>query len=323
MPPARRPRGRPSRAWPRPSEPPLRLRRTPSHEGWSDDELGRLVRSGRAGAGCGAAPTSTALSPPTSPPSPAAGPGHARRACGAPAVVSHQSAAVLHGLPLWDAPARPRARHPPPAGWNDTGRVLRVPRRPTPGRRGDAVDGTAGHRPRRARLSISRGPSRTRPPSSPWTPPSTARLVAARRPPDRACSTSPARPAAERRAGRRVRRRTQRERRRVAQPRASCTAGAGPVDAPIRGLDAPTARASAAPTSRGRSSGCRRVRRADQVRAPAAPRSGRRATPSSRRSAARTRSATRAGVSSGGSGRDLAVRDRFAGACDAPGSARR
>jgi hypothetical protein len=39
--------------------------------------------------------------------------------------VSHQSAAVLHGLPLWDAPLdRVHVTRRPPA-WNDTSRVLR------------------------------------------------------------------------------------------------------------------------------------------------------------------------------------------------------
>jgi hypothetical protein len=42
-----------------------------------------------------------------------------------PAVVSHQSAAVLHGLPLWDAPLD-RVHVTRPGGWNDRGRVLRV-----------------------------------------------------------------------------------------------------------------------------------------------------------------------------------------------------
>lgn len=92
-------------------------------DGWSDDELGRLVRAGelerlRRGAYLGGAlPTDAAerhrlLIRATIP--------GLRR----PAVVSHQSAAVLHGLPLWDVPLdrvhvtrRPRA-------WNDVGNLL-------------------------------------------------------------------------------------------------------------------------------------------------------------------------------------------------------
>ncbi len=56
-----------------------------------------------------------------------------------PAVVSHQSAAVLLGLPLWDVPARPRAHHPPTRACNDaSGRPAPLPRRAT---RDDEVDG--------------------------------------------------------------------------------------------------------------------------------------------------------------------------------------
>ena len=83
-----------------------------------------------------------------------------------PAVVSHQSAAVLHGLPLWDVPLdrvhvtrRPRA-------WNDVSGVLHVPRRPAPGRR-NRWRSTASRSPTRcARRSTSPAPCRTRPPSS-------------------------------------------------------------------------------------------------------------------------------------------------------------
>jgi hypothetical protein len=104
--------------------PELVLRREAVTAGWSDDELGRLVRAGdltrlRRGAYVDSVlpadeaavhrllvrATVTGL----------------RR----PAVVSHQSAAVLHGLPLWDVPLdrvhvtrRPRA-------WADTSGVLR------------------------------------------------------------------------------------------------------------------------------------------------------------------------------------------------------
>jgi hypothetical protein len=101
----------------------LHLRRDAVREGWSDDELSRLVRTGELGRlrrgayvdstlPLDAATTHRLLIRATM-----AG---LRR----PAVVSHQSAAVLQGLPLWDVPLdrvhvtrRPRA-------WNDTGRVL-------------------------------------------------------------------------------------------------------------------------------------------------------------------------------------------------------
>lgn len=104
--------------------PELRLRRDAVLDGWSDDELHRLVRSGdlarlRRGAYVDrtlpedAAERHRLLILAT-----LAG---LRR----PAVVSHQSAAVLLGLPVWDVPLdrvhitrRPRAA-------NDTGRLLR------------------------------------------------------------------------------------------------------------------------------------------------------------------------------------------------------
>ena len=108
-----------------PSEPApeLHLRRDAVLDGWSDNELGRLVRSGeldrlRRGAYVtGARPTDAAATHRLLIRATMAG---LRR----PAVVSHQSAAVLLGLPLWDVPLdrvhvtrRPRA-------WNDSGRVL-------------------------------------------------------------------------------------------------------------------------------------------------------------------------------------------------------
>lgn len=103
--------------------PELQLRRDAVQDGWSDDELGRLVRSGelsrlRRGAYVnGVLPTDAAASHRLLVRATVAG---LRR----PAVVSHQSAAVLLGLPLWDVPLdrvhvtrRPRA-------WNDTSPVL-------------------------------------------------------------------------------------------------------------------------------------------------------------------------------------------------------
>jgi hypothetical protein len=103
--------------------PELRLRRDALRDGWSDDELKRLVRTGELGRlrrgayvngtlPMDAAATHRLLIRATM--------SGLRR----PAVVSHQSAAVLLGLPLWEVPLdrvhvtrRPRA-------WNDAGRVL-------------------------------------------------------------------------------------------------------------------------------------------------------------------------------------------------------
>jgi hypothetical protein len=106
-------------------QPHLHLRRDAVRNGWSDDELGRLVRAGelarlRRGAYVsGTVPADVAAAHRLLISATVAG---LRR----PAVVSHQSAAVLHGLPLWDVPLdrvhvtrRPRA-------WNDVSGVLRV-----------------------------------------------------------------------------------------------------------------------------------------------------------------------------------------------------
>ncbi len=98
----------------------LVLRREALAAGRSDDELGRLTRRRewqrlRRGAYVdGALPTDVLarhlmLVRATVP--------GLRR----PAVVSHQSAAVLHGLPLWGVPlARVHVTRRPPA-WNDSG----------------------------------------------------------------------------------------------------------------------------------------------------------------------------------------------------------
>jgi hypothetical protein len=91
--------------------------------GWSDDELGRLVRAGelerlRRGAYVNGLLPADAASV------------HRRLVRATlgglrqPAVVSHQSAAVLHGLPLWDVPLdRVHVTRRPPA-WNKSGGVL-------------------------------------------------------------------------------------------------------------------------------------------------------------------------------------------------------
>jgi hypothetical protein len=103
--------------------PELHLRRDAVREGWSDDELSRLVRTGELGRLRRGAYVHGTL------PVDAAARHHllirvTLAGLHRPAVVSHQSAAVLLGLPLWDVPLdrvhvtrRPRA-------WNDTGRVL-------------------------------------------------------------------------------------------------------------------------------------------------------------------------------------------------------
>jgi hypothetical protein len=103
--------------------PELHLRRDAVRDGWSDDELNRLVARGelarlRRGAYVnGTLPVDAAATHRLLIRATMSG---LRR----PAIVSHQSAAVLLGLPLWDVPLdrvhvtrRPRA-------CNDTGRVL-------------------------------------------------------------------------------------------------------------------------------------------------------------------------------------------------------
>jgi hypothetical protein len=103
--------------------PHLRLRRYAVREGWSDDELGRLVRAGelarlRRGAYVnGTLPADVAVTHGLLIRATLAG---LRR----PAVVSHQSAAVLLGLPLWDVPLDRVHVTRRPHAWNDTSRVL-------------------------------------------------------------------------------------------------------------------------------------------------------------------------------------------------------
>jgi hypothetical protein len=91
--------------------------------GWSDDELGRLVRTGELGRLRRGAYVNGLL------PDDAAAVHRLllRATLGGlrqPAVVSHQSAAVLHGLPLWDvALDRVHVTRRPPA-WNISGGIL-------------------------------------------------------------------------------------------------------------------------------------------------------------------------------------------------------
>ncbi|MGY2064457.1 type IV toxin-antitoxin system AbiEi family antitoxin domain-containing protein [Blastococcus sp. SYSU DS0619] len=106
-----------------PDVPPLLLRREAVAAGWSDDELGRAVRSGdltrlRRGAYVDAIP----------PPASAARHRLLVRATLAalrrPAVVSHQSAAVLLGLPLWNVPLDRVHVTRRPGSWSDRSDVL-------------------------------------------------------------------------------------------------------------------------------------------------------------------------------------------------------
>jgi len=104
--------------------PELQLRRDAVREGWSDDELSRLTRAGelvrlRRGAYVnGTLPSDSAAT-------------HrllvtaTLAALRLPAVVSHQSAAVLLGMPLWDAPLDRVHVTRRPGAWNDSSQVLR------------------------------------------------------------------------------------------------------------------------------------------------------------------------------------------------------
>ena len=136
-------------------EPSLHLRRTAVAEGWSDDELGRLVRAGelerlRRGAYvAGTLPADVAAV-------------HrllvrATLAClRRPAVVSHQSAAVLHGLPLWDAPLDRVHVTREPNAWNHVSRVLRVHVAQLRDDEVTSVDGVAVTTPVRTALDLAR-----------------------------------------------------------------------------------------------------------------------------------------------------------------------
>ena len=103
--------------------PPLQLRRVAVGEGWSDGELARLTRSGawtrvRRGAYVvGDLPDRASARHRLLVEATLAG-------LRLPGVVSHQSAAVLLGIPLWDVPLdRVHITRSPPA-WNDAGRYL-------------------------------------------------------------------------------------------------------------------------------------------------------------------------------------------------------
>jgi very-short-patch-repair endonuclease len=106
-----------------PPEPHLHLRREALDEGWSDGELDRLVRAGELARLRRGAYVNSTL--------PLAAADRHRLLIRATlaglrrnAVVSHQSAAVLHGLPLWDvALDRVHITRSPPA-WTDRSGVL-------------------------------------------------------------------------------------------------------------------------------------------------------------------------------------------------------
>jgi hypothetical protein len=131
------------------------LRQTALQQGWSDAELGRLARSGelnrlRRGAYVdGPLPEDAAerhrlLVHATV---------HGLRR---PSVVSHQSAAVLLGMPLWGARLdRVHITRRPPA-WNDTGRVLLCHVARLRDDEIEAVDGIAVTSPIRTALDLAR-----------------------------------------------------------------------------------------------------------------------------------------------------------------------
>ena len=101
----------------------LLLRRDAVATGWSDDELSRLVRAGELVRLRRGAYVDSVL--PARPAAVhrlliAATTAGLRR----PAVVSHQSAAVLHGLPLWDVPLDRVHVTRLPRAWTDSSAVL-------------------------------------------------------------------------------------------------------------------------------------------------------------------------------------------------------
>ncbi|MGY2082589.1 type IV toxin-antitoxin system AbiEi family antitoxin domain-containing protein [Blastococcus sp. SYSU DS0539] len=106
-----------------PAVPPLRLRRDAVAEGWSDDELARAVRAGELSRLRRGAYVDAVI-----PAAPAAR--HALLVAATvaqlrrPAVVSHQSAAVLLGLPLWGVALDRVHVTRPPGSWSDRSAVL-------------------------------------------------------------------------------------------------------------------------------------------------------------------------------------------------------
>src|SRR4051812_1498195 len=135
---------------------PLVLRRQAVDAGWSDDELAGMIRRRewtrlRRGAYIDGAPPESATAR------------HALLVAGTvtalrrPAVVSHQSAAVLLGIPLWGARLdRVHVTRRPPA-WNDRSRVLVAHVAQLRDDEITAVDGVALTNPVRTALDLARG----------------------------------------------------------------------------------------------------------------------------------------------------------------------
>jgi hypothetical protein len=123
--------------------------------GFSDDELGRLVRAGQLGRLRRGAYVAGAL-----PAVPLTRHRLLIRATLAglrrPAVVSHQSAAVLHGFPLWNVPLdRVHVTRRPPAG-NDVSNALRCHAARLRDDEIVTVDGVAVTNPVRTALDLAR-----------------------------------------------------------------------------------------------------------------------------------------------------------------------
>lgn len=138
-----------------PLSPDLILRRTALAEGWSDDEIARRLRSSEL----------TRLRPGAYiPPSAARDPAQRHRglvtatleALRRPAVVSHQSAGVLLGLPLWGVPlGRVHVTRRPPAP-TEVGRRLHCHAARLPDDDVVTVDGVAVTSPLRTALDLAR-----------------------------------------------------------------------------------------------------------------------------------------------------------------------
>ena len=135
--------------------PELHLRRDAVRNGWSDDELGRLVRSGdivrlRRGTYIdGVLPVDPAAAHRLLIQATVAG-------LHRPAVVSHQSAAVLLGLPLWDVALDRVHVTRRPGAWNDTSRLLCCHVARLPDDEVSVVDGLQVTGPVRTALDLAR-----------------------------------------------------------------------------------------------------------------------------------------------------------------------
>ena len=281
--------------------PPRRVR-----DGWSDDELGRLVRIGELGRLRRGAYVNGVLPVDAASVHRLLDPGDTRRPAPTGGRESPVSGRAARTAPVGRS-ARSRARHPPPAGLDGSQRGALRSRRPTPGRRDHGVRRRAGHRP---------------PSGLPWTWPVRYRT----RPPSSALDAALHRPAADhdvlrtrlfdiagtpgsRSAARAVPFADGRSES-VGESRSRVILhplGSRPVGAAVRGRVRRRGRHRPCRLRVGGTRRGRRVRRAGQVRPPA-PAGQDPGTPCSRRSAGRTPSATRAGASSAGSGRTCTCR---------------